>query len=109
MVNYEGNFVGFDVIIGNPPYGLFNKKQNQKIALTTENQVIELIKRDYPQAKGGVINASKVFYCLGVRMSRHKTSYNTRIYLLAESLIILIDVFPERDNIKKRIFEDVKM
>jgi hypothetical protein len=46
---------------------------------------MELIKREYLQATGGVINTSKVFYCLGVRISRHKTSYNTRRYLLAEN------------------------
>ncbi|WP_413173353.1 Eco57I restriction-modification methylase domain-containing protein [Anabaena azotica] len=124
VLNNEGDFIGFDVVIGNPPYGLFNKQQNQKIALTTENQAIELIKREYPQTKGGVINAYKVFYCLGIKISKPKgfismiipmgiltdiTSYNTRRYLLAENSIILIDAFPERDNIKKRIFEDVKM
>lgn len=124
VLNDEGDFIGFDVVIGNPPYGLFNKKQNQKIALTTENQALELIRKKYPQAKGGVINASKVFYCLGVNLSKPRgfismiiplgilsdtTSYNTRRYLLAENSIILIDAFPERDNIKNRIFEDVKM
>ncbi|MFM6128664.1 MAG: Eco57I restriction-modification methylase domain-containing protein [Sphaerospermopsis kisseleviana] len=124
VLNNEGDFLGFDVVIGNPPYGLFNKKQNQKISLTTESQILELIKKEYPQAKGGVINAYKVFYCLGIKLAKSRglismiiplgilnetSSESTRKYLLLENSIILIDAFPERDNSKMRVFEDVKM
>ncbi len=60
-----GDFTGFDIVVGNPPYGLFNKKQNQKVALTIQNEAVEIIKRVFPVAASGVINACRIFYNLG--------------------------------------------
>jgi Alw26I/Eco31I/Esp3I family type II restriction m6 adenine DNA methyltransferase len=124
VLNDEGDFVGFDVVIGNPPYGLFNKKQNQKISLTVEDQIIEVLKNEYPEATGGVINAARIFYAFGLRISSKDsyqamiipygiltdtTSVQLRKKLLFEHSILKIEAFPERDNANKRVFEDVKM
>ncbi|MFN5849063.1 MAG: Eco57I restriction-modification methylase domain-containing protein, partial [Chitinophagales bacterium] len=41
VLDNKGGFVGFDVVIGNPPYGIFNKKQNQNIGLSVEDLEID--------------------------------------------------------------------
>ena len=65
ILDNNGIFKGFDLIIGNPPYGLYNKKQNQKIGLTTDKRVLEIIKQSFPASLGGVVNAARFFYNLG--------------------------------------------
>jgi adenine-specific DNA-methyltransferase len=64
VLDDNGNFIGFDVVIGNPPYGLFNKKQNKKVALTTDKLAVELLKQKYPEATGGVIKCCENFLCI---------------------------------------------
>jgi adenine-specific DNA-methyltransferase len=124
VINDNGDFVGFDVVIGNPPYGLFNKKQNKKIALTTEQTIIDLLKNTYPEATGGVINAARIFYAFSFKISSKNgfqsmiipygvltdtTSANLRKHLFLNHSLIKVEAFPERDNTKHRVFEDVKM
>ncbi len=124
VLNEEGAFVGFDVVIGNPPYGLFNKKQNQKVALTTDDLTIELLKIKYPEATGGVINAARIFLAFSYMISSDigfqcmiipygiltdTTSVNLRKHIFLNHSLIKVDAFPERDNSSKRVFEDVKM
>jgi Alw26I/Eco31I/Esp3I family type II restriction m6 adenine DNA methyltransferase len=124
VLDDNGDFLGFDVVIGNPPYGLFNKKQNKKIALTTDKLALELLKQKYPEATGGVINAARIFYAFGIRISSKTgyqcmiipygvltdtTSVKLRKYIFNNHSLIKVEAFPERDNTKRRVFEDVKM
>jgi adenine-specific DNA-methyltransferase len=124
VLNDEGDFIGFDVVIGNPPYGLFNKKQNKKIALTTDDLTIELLKNKYPEATGGVINAARIFFAFSYTISSDigfqcmiipygiltdTTSVNLRKHIFLNHSLIKVDAFPERDNASRRVFEDVKM
>mgnify|MGYP001351589411 CR=1 FL=1 len=124
VLNDDGDFIGFDVVIGNPPYGLFNKKQNKKIALVVEDQIIDVLKKNYPEATGGVINAARIFYAFGLRISANNgfqsmiipfgiltdtTSVELRKKLLFDHTIIKVEAFPERDSTNRRVFEDVKM
>lgn len=124
VLNDKGDFVGFDVVIGNPPYGLFNKKQNQKISLETDELSISYLKEKYPEASGGIINAAKIFYALAFTLSSSMgfqcmiipygiltdtTSVNLRKHIFEKNSLIKVDAFPERDNSSKRVFEDVKM
>jgi len=119
-----GDFNGFDIVIGNPPYGLFNKKQNQKIALLVKSEAIKIIKREFPVASSGVINACRIFYNLGLNLSSKDgyqsmiipfgiltdtTSANLRKHIFDHHSFLTIDAFPERDNTKRRVFEEVKM
>jgi len=124
VLNDDGDFVGFDVVIGNPPYGLFNKKQNQKVALTTDELTIEYLKYKYPEATGGVINAARIFLAFGFTISSNvgfqcmiipygiltdTTSVNLRKHIFSNHSLFKVDAFPERDNASRRVFEDVKM
>lgn len=119
-----GDFTGFDIVIGNPPYGLFNKKQNQRIALSIEKEAMHLIKREFPLAASGGINACRIFYNLALNLScknghqsmiipfgilTDTTSASLRKAIFYNHSFLNIDAFPERDNIKNRVFEDVKM
>lgn len=124
VLNNEGDFVGFDVVIGNPPYGLFNKKQNQKIALVTDQLTVELLKMSYPEATGGTINAARIFLAFSFSISSSfgfqcmiipfgiltdTTSVNLRRHIFDNHSLLKVDAFPERDNGSRRVFEDVKM
>jgi Alw26I/Eco31I/Esp3I family type II restriction m6 adenine DNA methyltransferase len=124
ILDENGDFVGFDAIIGNPPYGLFNKKQNQKIALSVETEIVEILKTQYPEVQGGSVNAARIFYALGFKLLKDNglqamiipfgiltdtTSAKLRKYIFENYCFFKIDAFPERDNMKRRVFEDVKM
>jgi adenine-specific DNA-methyltransferase len=119
-----GDFVGFDIIIGNPPYGLFNKKQNQKITLSIQKESMEVLRSNFPLAASGGINACRIFYNLGFNLSSKNgyqsmiipfgiltdtTSATLRKHIFNKHSFLNIDAFPERDNLKHRVFEDVKM
>jgi Alw26I/Eco31I/Esp3I family type II restriction m6 adenine DNA methyltransferase len=124
VLNDEGDFVGFDCVIGNPPYGLFNKKQNQKVALSTEESALRIIKQNFPEAIGGMVNAERIFYAFGLSICRKNgivnmiipfgvltdtTSANLRKHIFANHTLLKVDAFPERDSIKRRVFDEAKM
>ena len=126
IVSDDGRFIGFDGIIGNPPWGLINKKQNQTISITAPEDQLEYYKGldEYKYAKGGSINIYKLFICLSRRILKkngicsmivpmafltdlHLTGI--RKFLLNEVSLQFIEAFPERDNVKKRVFDTAKM
>src|SRR5690554_520692 len=117
VLDDNGGFIGFDVVIGNPPYGLFNKKQNQKVALTTDKLAVDLLKQKYPEATGGIINAARIFYAFGIKISSKTgfqcmiipygvltdtTSVKLRKHIFTNHSLIKVEAFPERDNTKRR-------
>ena len=108
---------GFDIVIGNPPY-------NELRDYSVIDQ--ELYRKSclYRYAKGGRVNMFQYFYPLGIYIGKKKSvcSYITQNSLLAEESAIgnrklifetchicSIDSFPERDNVKLRVFEAAKM
>lgn len=124
ILDTNGKLLGFDAVIGNPPYGIFNKKQNKKISLTTEDIAINLIKKRYYEADEGMINAAKVFYALGFRLMSENgymcmiipfgiladtSSIKIRKKIFEQHSFIRIDAFPERDSTNRRVFDDAKM
>lgn len=56
---------GFDIVIGNPPYGLLNKKQNQNTSIMANEFELNCYKTAdiYKPAKGGMINIFRLFIC----------------------------------------------
>lgn len=117
---------GFDIVIGNPPYGLLNKKQNQNFSITVNSEHLDYFKtaNKYESARGGVINVFRLFITQSGDILNNKgvfaeifplaytgdvTSKNIREHNLNKFRIIGIEAFPERDNENKRVFKHAKM
>lgn len=124
VLDENGKFNGFDVVIGNPPYGIYNKKQNQNVALEVDESLLEIIKNRFPAAVEGMVNAAKVFYLMAFDLISingfnimiipfgfltDTSSKNLRAHIFSNHSLIRVDAFPERDSTTRRIFEDVKM
>jgi len=107
----------FDIVIGNPPYSVFQGKSKKQLSSIMENEI-------YDKAKGGKINAYELFLCKTPKLLKENgvnsqifqnsfladnTTAGVRKFYIENQKIISIDSFPERDNPKKRIFEKVKM
>ena len=118
VLDDNGNFVGFDVIIGNPPY--LQIRELSEIAqngLKNENKYLII-------ANGGRLNLFQYFIGLSDFIVKpcgftaliyqnsflsEETTKNARKFLFENHQILSVDSFPERDNERKRVFEDVKM
>ena len=126
LVDEDGAFMGFDVIIENPPYGLINKRQNRNISIEVEAAQADYYKSlpTYEHAKGGVINIFRLFICRTYQLLKRdgcaamifplaftcdQTSSKIRQFLFNTASIEYIEAFPERDNTKRRVFESAKM
>ncbi|RPI19830.1 MAG: hypothetical protein EHM58_00110 [Ignavibacteriae bacterium] len=117
---------GFDIIIGNPPYGILNKRQNKTNSIVVSDDELFFYKNSsyYKPAAGGMLNIFRLFilksiYLLssdGVFIEIFPLAFtgdlscaNLREHILEHCEIVSIECFPERDNPQKRIFEPVKM
>ena len=117
---------GFDIVIGNPPYGLLNKKQNQNFSIRVNAEHLDYFKNNifYESAKGGVINVFRLFITKSGSLLNSKgvfteifplaytgdiTSKKIRKHTLDNFKIIGLEAFPERDNENKRVFKHAKM
>jgi adenine-specific DNA-methyltransferase len=98
---------GFDIVIGNPPYVLFNEDETSKH-----------FKSKFTSANNGKINLYKIFIEFGVYLLRNNgtlfyinpnsyltgsDSYNLRMFLLENTKIINIIEYTEKD----KVFENV--
>ena len=126
IISDDGIFMGFDVILGNPPYGLINKRQNQTIGIAALSSQLDYYK-DSPQykpAKGGMLNIFRLFICRSYKLLKKggncslifpisfmgdMSCYQIRKFLLEKSTINYIEAFPERDDENRRVFESAKM
>ncbi len=108
---------GFDIVIGNPPY-------NELRDFSSDFQTLYKKSTYYKYAQGGRINMFQYFYPLGseILCGNGICSFITQNSLLAEDSalnnrkliferfkICSINSFPERDNVKLRVFESAKM
>lgn len=126
LLNKKGVFLGFDCIIGNPPYGLLNKKQNHNTSISVTPDILEHYKNNaaYEWAKGGVLNIYRMFICRCFSLLKDEgncclifplafmgdfTNAKIREYIMKNTKIDFIEAFPERDSENKRVFKEVKM
>jgi len=108
---------GFDIVIGNPPYDVYEGHKAGEIETLRKISI-------YEKAFGGKLNAYKLFLAKSSELLREngilckifqnsfiadKSAKLLRKYFIENQQIIRIDSFPERDNIQKRMFEGVKM
>lgn len=117
---------GFDIVIGNPPYGLLNKKQNQNTSIMANEYELACYKNAplYKPAKGGMINIFRLFICKSFDLLRKDghlslifpmafmcdlSAYALRNHVLTFNRINYLEAFPERDNENKRVFKSAKM
>lgn len=117
---------GFDIVIGNPPYGLINKKQNQQETITMTEQQMKYIKSsiEYQSAKGGLLNIFRLFICKSHYILRKRgnmclifpmafmcdlSASKLRKFIIENDRINFIEAFPERDNENTRVFKAAKM
>ena len=104
VLNDEGVFVGFDIVIGNPPYGVQFKEMEKTF-----------YKREYPISSQGKIDSFKLFYerayqILKINAYQSFIAPNTFLYniqsqalrsFLLERTHLLIGI-----ELRKSIFED---
>ena len=117
---------GFDVVISNPPYGLLNKKQNQKSSIKVTTEELNFYKKSdmYKAAKGGMLNIYRLFVCRSHHLLKQKghmslifpmaflcdlSASNLRRLIFTEETIAYLEAFPERDDENKRVFQSAKM
>ena len=108
---------GFDIVIGNPPY---NEVRDLEKKLQDEYKHSLY----YEQAKGGRLNLFQFFYPLGLHIVKslgicsfitqnsilgEESAKGNRKMIFEDCQVLKVDSFPERDNVKLRIFESVKM
>jgi hypothetical protein len=103
VLNDEGDFLGFDIVIGNPPYG------------SNIDELIKYFELQYPETVKGYKDIYKIFFNLGVELLKNEHGIlsfitpNTlllqprygdlRRYLLKFSLIEIV-------NLGEGVFED---
>jgi Alw26I/Eco31I/Esp3I family type II restriction m6 adenine DNA methyltransferase len=120
----EGEFIGFDIIIGNPPYDVLEKNRNEPLKPYADlRKYLEKTGR-YEVVEGGKLNIYRLFIKLFFELSKLKSRVsfitqlsliadtsvsNTRKYLFDRSSDILFDCFPQKDDPQKRVFEEAKV
>ena len=117
---------GFDVVLANPPYGLLNKRQNQKTGYTISTSAVESIKRsdEYKPVLRGMTNVCTLFIRRSYSLLRPSGvfaqifplafacdwSYGPlRVFVLRNNRVMRLDAFPERDDPRQRVFASAKM
>ena len=122
----EHSSPGFDAVVGNPPYGLVNKRQNKGEGIVVSDEEFAFYKRTpaYAAAQGGMLNVYRLFVIKGVGLLRagglfseifplafigDSSAASLRRYILEQSQVDFIEAFPERDDPNLRVFETAKM
>ncbi|MDE5845635.1 MAG: Eco57I restriction-modification methylase domain-containing protein, partial [Muribaculaceae bacterium] len=117
---------GFDIVIGNPPYGLINKKQNKSDSIKVPDNILQEYKNlpQYKSAQGGMLNIFRLFIVLSVNILNKGGVFSEifplafagdlsvkklRSFIYTNCELISFDAFPERDNPNKRVFASAKM
>jgi len=63
VLNDDGDFVGFDVVIGNPPYGI-----------KLDNSTLDILKNNFPSGVSGILQDSYIsFIVLGIFLGSRKS------------------------------------
>ena len=109
---------GFDIVIGNPPYFVYQGAHAGEIEQLRKLNVFKI-------AFGGKLNAYKLFLAYASQSLAKKDGIisfifqnsflgdlqaaKLRRHALTQNTILKIDSYPERDNKRKRVFESVKM
>lgn len=117
---------GFDIIVGNPPYGIINKKQNKGESIIVSDDIYKYYKTSclYLSAQGGMLNIYRLFIIRSIDLLAVNGVFSEifplafacdigtkklRQFIFKSTTIISFEAFPERDNPKLRVFENAKI
>ena len=124
MFNIEN---GFDIVIGNPPYGIINKRQNTSVSIVVDDVVLRYYKEapEYEEARGrGSLNIYRLFVQKSLNLlvkdgvfveifplafAGDLSAAQLRRCVFSKYRALEFEAFPERDNPQKRVFEAAKM
>ena len=123
VLDDSGDYVGFDVVIGNPPYAVVEKKRNTSLEPYQTILEYSKITGRYAAVEGGKQNLYRLFIKLAVDISKSDTSFSyinpltltgdnslhsTRSFIFDNFKEIDFHCFPQKDNASQRVFEDAK-
>ena len=118
---------GFDVVIGNPPYGVVNKRQNKSESIVVSDEVLSYYKESaqFKEARGrGLLNIYRLFVqksfillaqggifseIFPLAFAGDLSAAELRKFIFSNYRILSFDAFPERDNPQRRVFEAAKI
>ncbi|WP_375585955.1 Eco57I restriction-modification methylase domain-containing protein [Cyclobacterium xiamenense] len=123
VLNDVGDFIGFDVVLGNPPYAVVEKERNTP--LEPYKAILEYSKSTnrYTEIEGGKQNLYRIFIKLAYDISAEDASFSyivplsligdnslftTRDFIFKNLDNIFFHCFPQKDIPSKRVFEDAK-
>ncbi|MHA4847762.1 Eco57I restriction-modification methylase domain-containing protein [Flavitalea antarctica] len=115
---------GFDAIVGNPPYDVLEKERLQD--LSPHEVLTEYVKYspELQGALGGKLNLFRFFIVKALQLLRPSgrlgyivplsivgdtSNSKTREYLVSNTNNLIIEAFPQKDNVARRIFRDAKL
>lgn len=113
---------GFDVVVGNPPYDVLAEKELE----TDLEEILGYFGDEpiYEPACKGKQNLYKLFICRGVHVLRRggrigfivpmpllgdDQAVGVRKMLLTKTALGAVEAFPQKDDPKRRVFEDAKL
>ena len=120
IIKQNRTFKGYDLIVENPPYGMINKKQNNKVSISASGSELDYYKtqKQYSAALGGQVNIFRLFICRSISLLKRDglctfifplsfacdaSCSGIRDFLFRNETIRYLEVFPERDNVKKSV------
>ena len=124
MFNITG---GFDVVIGNPPYGVVNKRQNKGVSIVVDDFAFAQYKESdhYAPARGkGLLNIYRLFVQKSLELLTQGGIFSEifplafagdlsaaalRRFVFSRYQGLRFEAFPERDDPNRRVFEAAKM
>jgi Alw26I/Eco31I/Esp3I family type II restriction m6 adenine DNA methyltransferase len=123
VLNGDGDFIGFDVVIENPPYAVVEKQRNTTLEPYKDILEYAEISNRYSDVEGGKQNLYRLFIKLACDIANTHSQFGfivpltligdtslsqTRKFIIKNIEYGIINCFPQKDNPSKRVFEDAK-